>query len=193
MRRVYKHNVIGGNVMRNKTIIILLSLSIAFVFMADGYGFWEKKLVVKTDIDIVAPPSPSVIEEGIVGDLTESVAIPEESVAVPEAIAEEVTGIERANVEENITPGNGDSSEISPINITVEEPIVEQPTEQPIEEQPIKEQQIKEQQIEEQANEEQPIEEQEEEPQITDVAERDIVDIEAVTDIKAEAAVEETN
>lgn len=44
--------------MRHRTIIILLSLCIAFVFMTSGYSLWEKSLVIKTNIDVVAPPPP---------------------------------------------------------------------------------------------------------------------------------------
>jgi len=42
--------------MRYKAIIIIISISAAFVFMTSGYGFWQKELVIKAHIDIVAPP-----------------------------------------------------------------------------------------------------------------------------------------
>lgn len=42
--------------MRYKAIIIIISISVAFVFMTDGYGFWQKELVIKAHIDVVAPP-----------------------------------------------------------------------------------------------------------------------------------------
>lgn len=42
--------------MRYKAIIIIISISAAFVFMTGGYGFWQKELVIKTHIDVVAPP-----------------------------------------------------------------------------------------------------------------------------------------
>jgi len=41
-----------------KMWIILASFSVAFVLMSMGYGFWEKTLIIRGNIEVVKPGSP---------------------------------------------------------------------------------------------------------------------------------------
>jgi hypothetical protein len=44
--------------MKLKALIILLSICFAFAFMTSGYSYWQKSIMIKTHIDVVAPPPP---------------------------------------------------------------------------------------------------------------------------------------
>lgn len=47
--------------------IILASFSVAFVLMSMGYGFWEKTLIIRGNIEVVKPGLPDTPVKSVTG------------------------------------------------------------------------------------------------------------------------------
>ncbi len=50
-----------------KIWIILASFSVAFVLMSTGYGFWEKTLIIRGNIEVAQPGSSDSSVQGVTG------------------------------------------------------------------------------------------------------------------------------
>ncbi len=111
--------------MKAKIIIIIISISAALMFMSGGYGYWEKTLVIKASIEVVAPPP---LDESPMEETAEFLTVDEagkvDLEAVIEAVKLESVDSESADVEAEVKT----EAETISANETIE--IVGQETEQ---------------------------------------------------------------
>lgn len=51
-------NLIVRRITMKKLLVLLISLFLSMIFISGGYGYWQKKIIIRGSINVVKPPMP---------------------------------------------------------------------------------------------------------------------------------------